>query len=167
MTVAGEPDDPSVPSGLSLQETDEASLPRASPCSSPAFVEWVGRPFVTRSPELARAWALARCFPSPLWSWLFFVLVLFHVSIHVWLIASIAFMHTPFLWMLDDPFYPAPQYWHDDLIADQEIARGVQVLAILIWTHVTVAMWIWILLGIRSWTTPLRLQRLRGVASAT
>ena len=112
-----------------------------------------------------RARRLAGCFPTPLWSWVFFLLVSGAVAIHMWFLVSIGFLYTPFLWRTDDPYLPCPQFWHDNLVADQQIARGVLVLAFLVWIHIIVALWLWILIGIREWTTPRLLFRSRRAAA--
>lgn len=85
------------------------------------------------------------------------------VALHLWMLVSLGILRTPFLCWTDDPYQPVPQFWHDNLAADQQIAWGVLILALLVLIHLIVAMWLWILVGIREWTTPRLAFRSRGV----
>ena len=98
--------------------------------------------------ETARARRLAGCFPTPLWSGVFFMLVGGAVAVHLWMLVSLGILRTPFLCWTDDPYQPVPQFWHDNLAADQHIAWGMLILALLVLIHIIVAVWLWILVGI-------------------
>ncbi len=97
---------------------------------------------------------LARCFPTPRWFWVFFILIAAAVGLHLFFMIAIGFIYEPLLAPEGTPWDPPPRFWHNAPEADGQLAWGYLILALLVWLHLLVGMWLWILAGIHEWTIP-------------